>query len=157
MLLANPAKPALLVHLPVADAISLEVGAPLKFFLTVRPLSPVSGVITETSYQASVEGDGVASYRLRASLAEKDVRIGLRGTEFPPGGPERGDFGPRCAGRRLGFFEESGQTEEQGLAVCLGRDFDGDALCQKLGAWAGPSLCFLWRSTPTFTCWSEPH
>ena len=86
MLLANPAKPALLVHLPVADAISLEVGSPLKFFLTVRPLSPVSGVITETSYQASVEGDGVASYRLRASLAEKDVRIGLRGTAKVYGG-----------------------------------------------------------------------
>lgn len=86
MLLANPAKPALLVHLPVADAISLDVGAPLKFFLTVRPLSPLSGQITETSYQASVEGDGVASYRLRASLDEKDARIGLRGTAKVYGG-----------------------------------------------------------------------
>ncbi|MBV2235537.1 MAG: HlyD family efflux transporter periplasmic adaptor subunit [Sterolibacterium sp.] len=86
MLLANPAKPALLVHLPVADAISLDVGAPVKFFLTVRPLSLLSGQVSETSYQASLESDGVVSYRLRATLNEKDARIGLRGTAKLYGG-----------------------------------------------------------------------
>ena len=34
MLLANPEKPGVLVHLPVADAIALNVGAALKLFLT---------------------------------------------------------------------------------------------------------------------------
>lgn len=86
MLLANPAKPALLVHLPVADAIALDTGAPIKLFLTVRPLSPLTGQVVETSYQASVGGDGVASYRLRASLDERDARIGLRGTAKLYGG-----------------------------------------------------------------------
>jgi len=80
MLLANPDKPGMLIHLPVADAITLDPGAPVKLFLTVRPLSPLAGKITETSYQATLSPDGVASYRLRASIAESEARIGLRGT-----------------------------------------------------------------------------
>lgn len=82
MLLANPDKPGILVHLPVADAIALEMGAPVKLFLTVRPLSPLSGRISETSYQATLSPEGVASYRLRADVAqnEEGARIGLRGT-----------------------------------------------------------------------------
>ncbi|MEZ5539893.1 MAG: HlyD family efflux transporter periplasmic adaptor subunit [Pseudomonadales bacterium] len=80
MLLANPSKPALLIHLPVADAIAIDVGAPVKFFLTVRPLSPLSGKVSETSYEASVGTDGIANYQLRATLNERDARIGLRGT-----------------------------------------------------------------------------
>jgi len=80
MLLANPDKPGLLIHLPVADAITLDPGAPVKLFLTVRPLSPLSGVITETSYQATLSPDSIPSYRLRASVTGDDIRIGLRGT-----------------------------------------------------------------------------
>lgn len=34
MLLANPAKPGVLIHLPVADAVALEPGAEVKLFLT---------------------------------------------------------------------------------------------------------------------------
>lgn len=82
MLLANPATPGILVHLPVADAIALEPGAPVKLFLTVAPLSPMSGTITETSYQALLSPEGVASYRLRGAFGGKQdvARIGLRGT-----------------------------------------------------------------------------
>ncbi len=82
MLLANPNKPGMLIQLPVADAIALEVGASVKLFLTVRPLSPITGRIVETSYQARPSQDGVVSYRLRADIdtADSDARIGLRGT-----------------------------------------------------------------------------
>ena len=88
MLLANPDKPGVLVHLPVADAISLNVGAALKLFLTVMPLSPLDARITETSYQAVLSPEGVASYRLRAVFedAQQNVRIGLRGTAKVYGG-----------------------------------------------------------------------
>ena len=69
------------IHLPVADAITLDRGAAVKLFLTVRPLSPISGEISETSYQATLSPDGIASYRLRASIpATEEARIGLRGT-----------------------------------------------------------------------------
>ncbi|NYT61176.1 biotin/lipoyl-binding protein [Alcaligenaceae bacterium] len=83
MLLANPDVPGMLIHLPVADAIGLEPGASVRFFLTVRPLRPLEGSVTETSYQAVQSPDGIASYRLRAVFQEGDagqVRIGLRGT-----------------------------------------------------------------------------
>lgn len=85
MLLANPAKPGVLIHLPVADAIALEPGAEVKLFLTVLPLSPLDAKVIETSYQAVLSPEGVASYRLRAVFDDaheqhKNIRIGLRGT-----------------------------------------------------------------------------
>lgn len=83
MLLADPGEPGMLIHLPVADAMALEPGAPVKLFLTVKPLDPLSGVLTETSYQAAPSPDGIASYRLRAAFGETDAaqaRVGLRGT-----------------------------------------------------------------------------
>lgn len=83
MLLANPDEPGMLIHLPVADAIGLDPGAPVRFFLTVRPLEPLEGSVIETSYQAMESPDGIASYRLRAVFQEHDeadARIGLRGT-----------------------------------------------------------------------------
>jgi hypothetical protein len=85
MLLANPAKPGVLIHLPVADAVALEPGAEVKLFLTVLPLSPLDAKVIETSYQAVLSPESVASYRLRAVFdggqeQHQKVRIGLRGT-----------------------------------------------------------------------------
>ena len=85
MLLANPAKPGVLINLPVADAVVLEPGAKVKLFLTVLPLSPLAATVSESSYQASLSPEGVASYRLRAvfepgQTQQEHVRIGLRGT-----------------------------------------------------------------------------
>ncbi|MBB3102253.1 efflux RND transporter periplasmic adaptor subunit [Azomonas macrocytogenes] len=88
MQLADPGKPGVLVHLPVADAITLEPGAELRLFLTVQPLSPLSARLTETSYQATLSPDNVASYRLRGAFgnAQERARIGLRGTAKLYGG-----------------------------------------------------------------------
>lgn len=84
MLLANPDKPGLLIHLPVADALVLEPGAKVKLFLSTKPLSPLEAELIETSYQAMLSPDGISSYRLRAQFTEYDeadlVRIGLQGT-----------------------------------------------------------------------------
>jgi hypothetical protein len=88
MLLANPKKPGILIHLPVADAVSLDIGASVKLFLTVMPLSPLNATITETSFQAVLSPSGIASYRLRAAFVDADetARIGLRGTAKVYGG-----------------------------------------------------------------------
>lgn len=89
MQLADPAKPAMLIQLPVSDAMSLEVGAPVSLFLTVRPLHPLAGEIIETSYQSALTPEGVPSYRLRASIGQQDAgdaRIGLKGTARIQGG-----------------------------------------------------------------------
>ena len=88
MLLADPATPAMLINLPVADAIALEAGAPVKLYLSAHPLSSIEGKITETSYQAITTPEGVAAYRLRASIEGQapDARLGLRGTAKVSGG-----------------------------------------------------------------------
>lgn len=52
MLLANPEKPGVLVHLLAGSRrYLLDVGASVKLFLTVMPLLPLDAEITETSYQ----------------------------------------------------------------------------------------------------------
>ncbi len=85
MLVANPAKLGVLVHVPVGDAIAVGPGAPVRLFLHVAPLSPLDGQVIETGYQALLSPDNIASYRIRATLAsspgdENLQRIGLKGT-----------------------------------------------------------------------------
>lgn len=84
MQVANPDSAGVLINLPVADALVLDAQAKVRLFLTVRPLSPLDATVTESSYQASLSPDGVASYRLRATLdagqSHEDARIGLHGT-----------------------------------------------------------------------------
>ncbi|MEJ8823551.1 HlyD family efflux transporter periplasmic adaptor subunit [Variovorax humicola] len=79
---ADPAQPVMLVQLPVADAIALEVGAPVTLYLTAYPLEPLEGRILETSYQARSTEEGVVAYRLLASIEGQGEhrRLGLHGT-----------------------------------------------------------------------------
>lgn len=82
MHLADPAKPAMRIQLAVNDAITLAPGAEVKLFLSAFPLSPLTGHITETSYQAKVTDDGIAAYRLMATIdgPTENARLGLHGT-----------------------------------------------------------------------------
>ena len=84
--LADPNDVGVLIWLPVADAIALKQGSPIKLFLQVAPLKPLNATIVQTSYQVSLSPEGVASYRLRArfELLDKEeaaiARVGLKGT-----------------------------------------------------------------------------
>ncbi len=82
MLIADPAKLGVLVHVPVADAIAIKPGAPVRLFLHVAPLAPLDGEVIETGYQALPSPDNVASYRIRGNLniGPDGSRIGLKGT-----------------------------------------------------------------------------
>lgn len=84
MLLADPTEPGMLIYLPVRDALALEPGSRVKLFLTVDPLQPLAGEVTETSYQVTMSPEGIASYRLRARFDEtvnpEQARVGLQGT-----------------------------------------------------------------------------
>lgn len=82
MQLAQPTDGGVLIWLSVADAINLELNAPVKLFLHTEPLSPRTANLIEASYQAALSPDGVAAYRLRARFEEGSAlpRIGLRGT-----------------------------------------------------------------------------
>ncbi|MDM0110603.1 HlyD family efflux transporter periplasmic adaptor subunit [Variovorax sp. J22R133] len=82
LLVADPAQPAMLVQLPVADAIALEPGAEVTLYLTAYPLEPLHGKILETSYQARATDESVVAYRLLASIEGEGEhrRLGLHGT-----------------------------------------------------------------------------
>ena len=83
MLVANPDKLGVLVHVPVGDAIAMAPGAQLRLFLHVAPLDPLDGEVIEASYQATMSPDNIASYRIRAQLSSQNEwssRIGLKGT-----------------------------------------------------------------------------
>lgn len=82
MQLANPETPGVLIEVPVADALVLHEGAAVKLFLTVKPLTPLRASVVQSSYQAYLSDERVASYRLRAAFTEQaqEARIGLRGT-----------------------------------------------------------------------------
>ncbi|MFT3802450.1 MAG: HlyD family efflux transporter periplasmic adaptor subunit [Burkholderiaceae bacterium] len=85
-LLADPADAGMLIWLPVPDAINLDEGADVKLYLQVSPLRPLTGKLSQTSYQATQSPDGIVAYRLRARFDALDdeqralARIGLRGT-----------------------------------------------------------------------------
>ncbi|MFK0090629.1 efflux RND transporter periplasmic adaptor subunit [Pseudomonas sp. NPDC090755] len=82
LLIAEPKQPAMLIQLPVADAIALEPGAQVTLFLTAYPLTPLKGKVLETSYQARANEEGVVAYRLLASIdgQPEHARLGLHGT-----------------------------------------------------------------------------
>lgn len=85
--LAQPQPLGVQVWLPVADAISLDVGARMRVYLQVAPLSALSGALVQTSYQASPSPEGISSYRIRGQLdAGQQAHIGLRGVAKVYGG-----------------------------------------------------------------------
>ena len=82
MQIANPQEAGLLMWLPVKDALNIQKGAAMKLFLHTDPLHPIAAKLEQTSYQASLSPDNVASYRLKGAFENSQnlPRIGLRGT-----------------------------------------------------------------------------
>lgn len=82
MLVATPGKVEIEARLPVADAVDLDIGGPVRLFLNIDPEHPRDAVLTFVSYQAQRGADGVLSYRAKARLGENEAvpRIGLKGT-----------------------------------------------------------------------------
>lgn len=80
--IADPNQAELEIRLSVPDAITLEPGAPIAFFLNVAPERSIGAVLRYASYEATPSPDGVLSYRLKASFntGQAPPRIGLRGT-----------------------------------------------------------------------------
>lgn len=68
------------VWVPVADAINMRTGEPIHVLLYADPWHPLRATIELAGYQATKSPDGVAAYRVRATLPPQDnVRLGLRG------------------------------------------------------------------------------
>ena len=81
LMLADPKQVELEVHLPVADAINLEVGAKVAMFLNIHPGAPLPAVLEYASYQAEITTEGILAYRIKAHFTdlERTPRIGLAG------------------------------------------------------------------------------
>ncbi|MGV8920622.1 MAG: efflux RND transporter periplasmic adaptor subunit [Pseudomonas sp.] len=83
MQLADPQDVGVLVWLPVANAINLELGSEIRLFLHVAPLSPLNAHLTQTSYQATLSPENIPAYRIRGQFTgdvNQLARIGLKGT-----------------------------------------------------------------------------
>lgn len=82
MEIADPNQAELEIWLPVSDAITLNLGADIEYFLNVAPDAPLRATLRQTSYEATMSPSGVLGYRLKASFADgtRIPRIGLRGT-----------------------------------------------------------------------------
>ena len=83
MQIADPKDAGLLMWLPVKDALNINNGAQMKLFLHTDPLHPIAAKLHQTSYQASLSPENIASYRLKGVFenTQKNMpRIGLRGT-----------------------------------------------------------------------------
>ena len=81
MLVADPTNVEVEARLPVADAIDLDMGGPVRVFLNIDPEHPRAAVLTFVSYQAPKGVDGTLAYRVKARLAdETPPRIGVKGT-----------------------------------------------------------------------------
>lgn len=82
MEIADPQQVELQIHLPVQDAILLEPGTEVAFFLTIRPQYPISAELTYAGYKAQLTPDGILAYRLKGRFSgeQQALRIGLKGT-----------------------------------------------------------------------------
>jgi len=80
--IADPSAAEVEMFLPVADAINLRPGAPVRLFLDVDPTHPLRAGLRQSSYEARPTSSGVLAFRMKASLLPGEVRprIGLHGT-----------------------------------------------------------------------------
>lgn len=83
LMVADPRAVELEAEIPVGDAVALEKGAEVKFFLNASPTSPLEAELTRVAYRASATADGTLAYKARAEFVLTDgdaPQLGLKGT-----------------------------------------------------------------------------
>lgn len=82
LVIADPERVEILIHLPVADAIELNIGTPVSLYPAMDALQPLAGTLRYAAYKPEVTPAGFVAYRLKADFAPgvKPPRIGLTGT-----------------------------------------------------------------------------
>ncbi|MCP3873606.1 MAG: HlyD family efflux transporter periplasmic adaptor subunit [Desulfobacteraceae bacterium] len=82
MTIADPLLTELEVHVPVDNAVNLEPGTKIRFFLNTDPSLTISGVINQASYEAQISAEGILAFSVKASIIEgkNKLRIGQQGT-----------------------------------------------------------------------------
>ncbi|MBF0357929.1 MAG: HlyD family efflux transporter periplasmic adaptor subunit [Magnetococcales bacterium] len=81
MVIADPQMARLDLRMAIKDAVIMQPGAEVLFFLNTDPLNPLPAVLEHVAYNATPTADGFLAYRLLARfIDEKPPRIGLMGT-----------------------------------------------------------------------------
>ncbi len=84
MRIADPARIALRIDLPVRDAIAISPGGRVRVFLDADPLDVISARVRTASYHAEETPGGLLAYKVIADLSRKEdarrLRIGFRGS-----------------------------------------------------------------------------
>ncbi len=82
LMLADAEDAELEIQLAVFDAINLQDGAEVVFYLNIDPISPIAAELYYAAYQAQVNSSNQLAYRLKARFNSggKLPRIGLKGT-----------------------------------------------------------------------------
>jgi hypothetical protein len=81
MVIADPQQARLDLRMAIKDAVIMQPGAEVLFFLNTDPLNPLSAVLEHVAYSATPTTDGFLAYRLLARfIDERPPRIGLMGT-----------------------------------------------------------------------------
>lgn len=81
MTLADPAKTALKIDVPVQDAFEFQKGSLVRFYRNGTASSPIKGQIETVAFEPELSSEGFLAYRVRASadVPKKPLRIGTRG------------------------------------------------------------------------------
>lgn len=82
MEIADTARVAARIDLPVADAVVLQDGRPVRMFASADPLTARAGVVVRASHLARPTPDGVLAHALRVRFDDdrRPLPIGSRGT-----------------------------------------------------------------------------
>ncbi|WP_157991698.1 efflux RND transporter periplasmic adaptor subunit [Caldimonas tepidiphila] len=92
--------------LPVADAVELPPGSPMRLHLASRPASPVHAQLRLYAFEAVARPEGGMAYRLRGQLVDAPrERLGARGTVHVEG--ERVPFAYWVLRRPLAALREA--------------------------------------------------
>jgi multidrug resistance efflux pump len=82
MTVADPKQAGLTLYLAPEDALSLEVGAEVKMYLNVAPLTSYRATVTQTAYEPGLSPEGHPAYIVKAVFEPNQPipRLGLKGT-----------------------------------------------------------------------------
>ncbi len=82
MQLANLTDSELMIRMPVSSMIKIDENIPAKFFLNVNPFDSQEATYENIGYQATMDGGGLMTYKIRGRFVETDqnLRIGWTGT-----------------------------------------------------------------------------
>lgn len=81
MRIADPTQIEIEAWIAVGDAVPMEIGSPVSFYLNASPLTSTDAQLRYISHEASQRADGSYAYRVRARITSTSTqRVGLKGT-----------------------------------------------------------------------------